>query len=409
MATPAHIAFTQFRSKRLHLGVCGSIAAYKSIELFRMLQKSHSDISVTLTKSAQQFISCLNFEAMSATQVFHTQFPGPGDETTPYGHLYPGQNCDAMLIAPCTANMIAKLANGLADDMLSTQALSFSGPLLIAPAMNCALWNAPATQRNVEKLKESGVHFVGPDSGDLACGDTGEGRLTSLEDIFLHTLRALSPHDFSGKKTLVTLGPTREPWDAVRFWSNPSSGAQGAALATAAWLRGADVYAICGPCSLKLPTGIHRVDVKTAGEMFSAVSDMWSDMDIGAFVAAVADFHPEPFGVEKFKKSTMRDGFEISYVPNPDIINTVGHQKARHQKIIGFAAETSQLEDHARCKLKTKHADMVIANLINTPQSGFQSPTNQVFVTDATGREEHWPLLPKTEIAWRILDWISQQ
>jgi len=391
--------------KRVHLGVTGSIAAYKTLDLLRAFQEADCIVSATLTESCTKFIQGLSFEALGASPVYTSMFDGGPKADTAFGHLEPGQTADVMLIAPASANTIAKLAYGLADDMLSCQALAFPGPKIVAPAMNPRMWEAPATQRNWEILRELGYIRIEPDCGNVACGDTGKGRLAPLEEIFTTTLKAISPQDLAGKKVLVTLGPTREPWDAVRFWSNPSSGTMGACMAMAAYLRGADVTVVAGPTALSFPVGIEVVSVDTAQQMFEACTDVWSEMDMGCLTAAVADFHPVPHGPGKYKKTESKGaGITVEFEPNQDILKTLGATKAEHQKLIGFAAETSDLKEQAARKLAGKNLDLIAANDISKEGSGFGVSTNQMFVLDRQGRKEMWPQLPKTEVAWRLWD-----
>ncbi|ABB36840.1 phosphopantothenoylcysteine decarboxylase/phosphopantothenate/cysteine ligase [Oleidesulfovibrio alaskensis G20] len=400
----AHLAFTGYLGRRLHMGVCGSVAAYKALDLLRRFKDTGADTGVTLTDSACQFITPLSFEALGASPVYTGMYP-VGDDV--FGHLTPGDACHAFLIAPATAATLARLACGLADDMLSCQALAFEGPLVIAPAMNPRMWNNPATQENWARLKQRGHVAVEPGCGRMACMDVGQGRLADLDTIFLYTLRAMTPQDMTGQQVMVTLGPTREQWDGVRFWSNPSSGVMGACFAVAAWLRGAQVHAVCGPATPWLPADITRHDVTGAAQMYQAAADLWPRMDTGIFTAAVADFSPEPFGAEKFKKSGT-ETLSIRFTPNTDILKTLGTAKRENQRIVGFAAETGNLHENAVGKLRRKNADMIVGNIVGTPESGFQSATNKVFVADKTGRTEEWPVQPKTEVAWRILDWLLQ-
>lgn len=405
MTLPAHLAFPNFLGTSLHLGVCGSIAAYKSLDLLRMWQQCGVAVGCTLTASAQEFVRPLSFSALGAAPVHGGMFP-VGEDI--FAHLEPGRQHSALVIAPATANILAKLAHGLADDMLSCQALAHPGPLVIAPAMNPNLWHAPATQSNVAVLRERGHVLVGPVSGDVACGDTGKGRLAQLEAIFLHGLRALSPQDLSGLRVLLTLGPTREFRDPVRFWSNPSTGIMGASLAVAAWLRGARVTAVCGPGCPWLPEGIERIDVVSALEMQAVCETHWSAQDVGCFTAAVADYRPATYSTEKLKKTGTGAQLDIAFALNPDILAGIGQRKTPKQRLLGFAAETSELEQHATEKMIRKGLDIVVGNRIDVPEAGFGSSTNIVMVFDRWGRKESWPQLPKPEIAWRLWDWLLQ-
>jgi phosphopantothenoylcysteine decarboxylase/phosphopantothenate--cysteine ligase len=397
----AHLAFTGYLGRRLHLGVCGSVAAYKSLELLRMLTGTGLAVSATLTASAERFVSRLGFEALGAAPVYGPMFdPAQG----PFAHLEPGQVAQAMLVAPATANTLARLAHGLADDQLSSQALAFPGPLVLAPAMNPRLWDAPATRANCDILRARGAVFAGPACGEMACGEQGGGRLAPLEEIFTAALRAVTVQDLAGVDVLLTLGPTREYFDCVRHWSNPSTGVMGAALAVAAWLRGARLHAVCGPVSLWLPPGVHRVDVTSAREMHEAALDLFAAAQWACCTAAVADFRPEPYGPGKFKKEA--GGLAVTFTPNPDILADMGRRRAPGQRLCGFAAEAADLEAQARGKLRRKNLDLIIANDVTAPGCGFAAPTNGVLALDAQGRLERWPVLPKTEVAWRIWDWM---
>jgi phosphopantothenoylcysteine decarboxylase/phosphopantothenate--cysteine ligase len=398
-----HLSFKGFLGRRLQLGVCGSIAAYKALDLVRMFRDTGTDVGATLTDSARQFVTPLSFEALGASPVFSAMYP-VGDDV--FGHLTPGEAAHAMLIAPATASTLARLANGLADDMLSCQALAFPKPLVIAPAMNPRMWHNAATQANWETLKARGHVCIEPGCGRTACMEEGRGRLADLNEIFLYGLRALTPQDMAGQTVMITLGPTREKWDGVRFWSNPSSGTMGACFAVAAWLRGATVHAVTGPGTPWLPSMISRYDVTSAREMFEAAEGLWPTMDIGVFTAAVADFSPIPFGDEKFKKGA--EELVVRFASTTDILKTLGAAKKEGQRIVGFAAETSSMQENALKKLRAKNADMVVGNIVGRADSGFQSPTNEVFVTDRNGRQEEWPVQPKTEVAWRVLDWLLQ-
>lgn len=401
----AHLAFRAPLGTRIQLGVTGSIAAYKACDILRRLSASGLAVGATLTAAAMRFVGPDGFRALGADPVYTAMFP-LGEEV--FGHLEPGQTAKAFLVAPATANCLAKMACGLADDMLSTQLLAFDGLIVVAPAMNPRLWAAKATQENWQKLLDRGVVGVSPDSGAMACGEEGRGRLADLRQIVLATLKAVTPQDMAGKRVLLTLGPTREPWDGVRFWSNPSTGTMGGSLAVAAWLRGASVTAVKGPCELWLPDGIEVVDVTTARQMFDACLARWEEMDLGCLTAAVADFAPEPFGAEKFKKACLGDAdLTIRFGANPDILKELGARKRASQKLIGFAAETGELLANAGAKLAAKNLDLIVANAVNKPGSGFAAPTNEVTVLSASGRRESWPCLPKPEVAGRIWDLVS--
>ncbi|MBQ9407440.1 MAG: bifunctional phosphopantothenoylcysteine decarboxylase/phosphopantothenate--cysteine ligase CoaBC [Desulfovibrio sp.] len=401
---------TRFANARLHLGICGSVAAYRAADLLRAWRRMNIHVSATLTRGARQFVSPLLFASLGASPVYTDMFTPDQDV---FAHLEPGQHAQAMIVAPATADTLRRLAQGAADDMLAAQALAFDGPLVIAPAMNPRMWAHAATQANVRILASRGASIVQPDSGGTACGDTGQGRLAPLHQIFLAALHALCPQDMVGKRVLVTLGPTREQWDGVRYWSNPSSGRMGAALAVCAWLRGARVTAITGPgLALSLPGDLDLRPVCCAKEMFAVARDLWPEMDLGIFVAAVADFSPKPFGEKKFKKSSAPQGFSIDFLPNPDILQTLARERTSAQKVLGFAAESVDTPEDllhlARAKLEAKHADILAANAINMPGSGFGTETNALAVVDARGRSELWSTASKADMAWDLCTWLLQ-
>ncbi len=400
---------SHLKSTHIHLGVCGSIAAFRALDLLRWWKSNHMHVSVTLSESAQKFVTPLSFEALGASTV-HTNM---WDEHNIFAHLEPGQICKVMVIAPATASTIAQLASGNAHTLLSCQALAFDGPLIIAPAMNPRMWNNAATQENIAKLRSRNVNIVTPDYGGTACGDEGQGRLADLRHIWMESLKAATPQDMQGLKLMLTLGPTREQWDAVRYWSNPSTGSMGAALAVSAWLRGAEVHAICGPISKQncyLPPSIQQYDVVNAKEMYTAAKDIWPQMQAGIFTAAVADFSPQNTQTsltEKFKKHHSSNGLSINFTPNVDILRSLCKEKQASQKVMGFAAETTtDMLSAVRKKLNDKGADILVGNNINQAHAGFASATNEVIVVDRFGREEAWPTLPKMTVAWRLCSWL---
>lgn len=403
-----HLHFSAFRGRRLHLGVCGSVAAYKVCDLLRGWVRDGISTSATLTDGARQFVTPLSFAALGALPVYgrlDDATEAPADEI--FAHLEPGQRAQAMIIAPASADALSRLANGAASDMLSAQALAFSGPLVIAPAMNPRMWAHPAVRANVAILQERGAMLVRPGCGATACGDMGEGRLADLREIHVAALRALAPQDMAGLRVMITLGPTREVWDGVRYWTNPSSGRMGASLAVAAWLRGARVDAVCGPGAPWLPQGICRHDVVSARDMLAAAEAVWDAADMGVFTAAVADFSPVSAGPEKFKKEGAADGFSVRFTANPDILKTLAARRSRSQRIMGFAAETAaDLAACVRRKLASKGADMIVGNNVNQQGAGFGAPDNTVLVLDRNGREERWPARSKADIAWDLCTWL---
>ncbi len=405
---------SHLRAKGLHLGVCGSIAAFRAVDLLRWWVKNSVHVSVTLTEAAQRFITPLSFEALGAAPLYTDMW----EKDSIFGHLEPGQNAHAMVIAPASASTIAQIATGHAHTMLACQALAFDGPMLMAPSMNPRMWHNPATQENIAKLQQRGVEIIVPDCGSTACGQEGQGRLADIRHIWLASLKALSPQDMQGKKVMLTLGPTREPWDAVRFWSNPSTGTMGLALAISAWLRGAEVHAICGPGSEKasyMPPSVHIYKVQTAQDMFTCAADMWPNMDMGMFTAAVADYAPIPpaAGLEvKFKKDTAEQGLQVAFSPNVDILRTLAADKKPEQKILGFAAETApdteSMLQLVRQKRARKGAHVLAGNNIAAAGSGFGTATNAMYVVDAHGREEVWPTLSKLDVAWKLCSWLQE-
>lgn len=402
---------TFFSGRCGHLGICGSVACYKMADVLRALLKMGLHISATLTGGARQFVTPGLFEALGAMPVYVDHAPRQdsfGEEA--FAHLEPGQRADVFLVAPASADALARLAGGRACDMLSAQALAFDGPLLVAPAMNPRMWAHAATQENIATLRRRGVQVLAPANGGTACGDQGQGRLVASDELLLAVLRALSPQDMAGMRVMVTLGPTREGWDGVRFWSNPSSGRMGAALATAAWLRGAQVDAICGPGCPPLPTEVRRHDVRTAREMFAAAQDLWPVVDLGAFSAAVADFSPVPYGQEKFKKAGAEDGFSVSFTANPDILRTLSLARRPEQKVLGFAAETvpdmAALMTLVRGKRERKQADLLAGNAVNAPGCGFGTDSNSMAVQDRHGHEEIWDSQSKADVAWKLWSWL---
>ncbi len=400
---------SHLKNVNIHLGVCGSIAAFRALDLLRWWKSSHMHVSVTLSDAAQKFIAPLSFEALGANTIYTDMWSGDNI----FAHLEPGQLCKAMVIAPATASTIASLAAGQANTLLSCQALAFDGPLILAPAMNPRMWSNAATKENIAKLCARNVQIITPHIGNTACGDEGQGRLADLSHIWIETIKAVTPKDMQGIKLMLTLGPTREKWDAVRYWTNPSTGSMGAALAISAWLRGAEVHAICGPVYDKycyLPPEIKRYDVVSAKEMYHAAKDIWPLMDAGIFTAAVADFSPNNTHTaldEKFKKHNSVNGLNIDFTPNIDILHTLCQSKKPEQKVMGFAAETNpDMLKAVREKLNKKGADMLVGNNINQPHAGFATPTNEVTVIDRFGREETWPTLSKMTVAWRLCSWL---
>lgn len=399
---------TQFKGRFLHLGLTGSVAVYKLFDVLRGWLRLEINVSVTLTKSAEKFVTPLLLRALGAQPVYTDMF---GEET--FAHLEPGESGGAFIIAPASADFIARAANGFANDMLSCQVLAFPGPIAFAPAMNMKMWLNPAVQENIIRLKERCWELIRPASGEMACGDVGVGRLAQQEEIFLTALKLLSPQDLADVNLMITLGPTKEYWDCARYWSNPSSGKMGCALATAAWLRGADVTVLCNPeMAVYLPQAVKRIGVLNAREMLMAARDNWPRMDWGIFCAAVADFRPDGGKDQaKFKKAGHEAGFSLSMLPNPDILATLAREKSDSQKILAFAAESAldmnELAQLAKDKLKRKKADVLAANRIGPQETAFAGTESALVVVDKIGNEEIWPIQAKADSAWRLLTWLS--
>lgn len=384
------------------LGVTGCIAAYKSCEILRGLQKAGVRVKVVMTKNACEFVGPTTFRALTHEPVAIDTFgDGPGD---PIHHVSLAEECDLFLIAPCTANVIAKMAAGIADDLLSTTALACTAPIALAPAMNVHMYEAVATQHNMQVLASRGVSFIEPGEGYLACGDVGRGRLADPADIVASVLGMLGREkDLEGKHVVVTAGPTVEPIDAVRFISNPSTGKMGFAIAEAALERGAVVTLVTGPVSLVDVSGAKMVRVGTACEMKAAVDEAFPSADIAIFSAAVSDFRPRTVCDRKLKKGADDEALaHIELVENPDILASCGASKRAGQVVVGFAAETNDVIDNARSKLSRKKADFIVANDVSRGQ-GFGADSDKVTFVSALG-EEHLPEMGKRELADRILD-----
>ncbi|MGA1796625.1 MAG: bifunctional phosphopantothenoylcysteine decarboxylase/phosphopantothenate--cysteine ligase CoaBC [bacterium] len=391
-------------TKRIIVGVTGSIAAYKAADIIRELQKRHLEITVVMTADSQRFISPMTLAAISrnavATDLFSSSPCGP------IPHIHLAQHNDLLLVAPATAHCIAAFAHGLADDLLSALFLAQRSPVLIAPAMNPSMYAHPMVQANIAALKGKGAFFIDPVEAEVACGQHGQGHLAPIEDICDRVEEILNPrHPFKGKKFLVTAGPTREPVDPVRFISNRSSGKMGFALAEAARVRGARVTLISGPTSLPPPAGVSLVKVTTADEMLSAVNEAFPDAEFVIMAAAVADFKPVAQRDSKIKK---QHGFtELCLEPTPDILATMGKRKRPGQVLVGFAAEDRDLIPHAREKMVQKNLDLIVANDISLPDAGFDSDMNQVTLVHRSGTLHPLPKGDKRWIAERIMDYIE--
>lgn len=389
--------------KKVVLGVSGGIAAYKAVELLRLLVKEGAEVTVVMTENAKQFVTPLTFEALSGHPVYHEIFGG--EASASMAHIRSAENADLMIIAPATANSIGKMAHGLADDPLSTLFAAFAGPVLVAPAMNDKMWDNPAVRENIRTLRKRGVSIIDPEAGELACGVVGLGRLAEPERLLAAVRKGLlRKSDLSGLRILITAGPTREPLDPVRFITNRSSGKMGYAIARQACSRGAEVTLISGPTHLEPPFGVTLLDCQQSGEMASLVLDHLPECDVLIMAAAVGDFAPESVQKEKIKKKDAK-GYTLHLRPTQDILLEVAKKKSG-QFIVGFAAESENLVQSATEKLQRKQLDLIVANDISAPGIGFQSDNNQVTLIDRDAKVESLPHLSKTEIAELLLDRI---
>jgi phosphopantothenoylcysteine decarboxylase / phosphopantothenate---cysteine ligase len=385
--------------RRIVVGVSGGIAAYKAAELVRALVKAGAEVRVVMTEAAQKFITPLTLQALSQHPVATDTFD-LGQEAT-IGHIELADRAELLVIAPATADVIARLAHGIADDLLTTVALACRAPLLLAPAMNVNMWRHPATRANLCTLVERGVHTVGPDAGELACGWIGEGRLIEAADIAAECARLLGPRDWAGRRVLVTAGPTYEPIDPVRFLGNRSSGKMGFAVAARAARRGAEVTLIAGPTPLPTPAGVTRVDVETARQMREATLARVDGTALVVMTAAVADYRPAAEAAHKLKKDALGAAPALALTQNPDILRELA---GRAPVVVGFAAETEDVEKHAAEKLRDKGCDLIVANDVGENGSGFGTDTNRVVLLGRDGSVERLPQLGKDEVADRILD-----
>ncbi|MFN6963064.1 MAG: bifunctional phosphopantothenoylcysteine decarboxylase/phosphopantothenate--cysteine ligase CoaBC [Pyrinomonadaceae bacterium] len=427
--------------KRVGLGVCGGIAAYKAIEVMRLLQKAGCVVSVAMTRHATEFIRPLTFRALTDRYVIVDDYDPENPD--PIAHVNFSQNIDLLLIVPATANIIAKFANGIADDFLTSTYLASTAPVMIAPAMNVSMWEHPATRRNVERLRADGVRFVEPVDGELACKTVGTGKLEDVENIVEQALDRMrnaergvgnpkssdaaisktsgrgsdiphsefrTPHseDLDGERVLITVGGTREAIDPVRFISNHSSGKMGFAVAEAAAARGAKVTVVAGSTSEPEPGGVRVVRVTTAAEMFDAVMAELPDATVFVGAAAVADYAPATAAAGKIKKDG-RDTMTIELKKTPDILAEVARRRREGQIVVGFAAETSNVLAYARSKMERKGLDIVVANDITREGAGFNTETNiATILVRGSEDETELPLMTKRELADRILDRVVE-
>lgn len=391
--------------KNIVLGVTGGIAAYKACELASRLRKTGAQVYVIMTKNACQFVAPLTFETLSNHPVVTDTFARP--DTWEVEHVALAKRADVFVVAPATANILAKMAHGIADDMLSTTLLATRAPVLAAPAMNTGMWENPATRENVQALLRRGVRFIGPEGGFLACGDTGAGRMSEPAEIFRAIEEILSERqDMAGLRVLVTAGPTQEKIDPVRYISNRSSGKMGYAIAEAAARRGARVTLVTGPTGLPAPAGVEVVPILSTQDLFEAMTARCPEMDVVIQAAAPADFTPAAVAEQKIKKQGD-EALTLILRQTPDVAAQVGRLKKPGQVLVGFAAETNDVLANAETKLSRKNLDMIVANDVTAPGAGFDVDTNIVtFVT--SGRQEALPCLPKSQVAQELLNRVVQ-
>ncbi len=393
------------QGKTVVLGVTGSIAAYKIANLASMLIKQHADVHVIMTKNATNFIHPTTFETLTNHKCLVDTF----DRNFQFhvAHVNLAAQADLMMIAPASANVIGKLANGIADDMLTTTAMACKAPMVIVPAMNTNMYENPVVQDNLKKLASYGKEIVEPASGMLACRDVGKGKMPEPEVLFAHIMRIIAKEkDLAGKKVLVTAGPTREAIDPVRFITNHSTGKMGYAIAESAMLRGADVTLISGPCAIEPPIAVRMIPVISAQDMYEAVMAEREDADIIVMTAAVADYRPAVVSDQKVKK---KDGdLSIPLTRTQDILGTVGPAKRDGQFVCGFSMETQNMLENSRAKIVKKNLDMIVANNLKVAGAGFGTDTNVITIITPDSEKE-FPLMSKHEAADRILDEIKNR
>lgn len=389
--------------KKILLGVTGGIAAYKSAELIRLIIKSGAEVRVVMTTAATEFVQPLTYQALSGHRVYTDIFDAEADSAM--DHIELARWADLMIVAPASADFIAKMRNGYADNLLLTLCLASKQPVAIAPAMNQQMYANRATQDNIKLLASRAVLIWGPDDGEQACGDTGPGRMLEPTELFERVAEYLSPGKLDGKNVLITAGPTREPIDPVRYISNRSTGRMGYALAQAAHQAGAGVTLVSGPVNLDAPAGVERISVSSAIEMRDAVIERVAKVDIFIACAAVSDYRVEQVAAQKIKKTTQKIKLEL--IPNPDIVSEVTRLKNK-PFTLGFAAETEKLEQHAVEKLQRKNLDMIAANRVAAEQTGFESDTNELTVIWPDG-QRLLTLNDKNEIAKQLIDLVAER
>jgi len=392
------------KGKSVVLGVTGGIAVYKAVDIVSRLRKKGAEVNVVMTKNAQQFVTPVTFQALSNNPVVTDMFDEP--KTWDTEHISLAQKADVFLIAPATANIIGKMIGGIADDMLSTTVMATKAPVIVAPAMNTDMYVNPVVQRNIDQLKNLGVEFIDPASGRLACGDMGLGKLAAPEDIVEYVEHVLLRSDIlSGKKILITAGPTVERIDPVRYITNRSSGKMGYALARQAAHMGAEVYLVSGPTSMKTPVGVNLVKIESA-EQLNEEAKRHADADIIIGAAAVADYRPAEIADRKIKKSD--DDLSIPLVRTPDVLLGLGKSKKEGQLLVGFAAETNDVKANAIKKIEKKNLDMIVANDVSQAGAGFQGDTNVIQIIERGGNVHDFDLMTKDEAAVEILKNVAR-
>ncbi|NLE46712.1 MAG: bifunctional phosphopantothenoylcysteine decarboxylase/phosphopantothenate--cysteine ligase CoaBC [Chloroflexi bacterium] len=400
---------TVLREKNILLGVTGGISAYKVCTLASHLTQAGAIVNVVMTEAATRFVAPLTYQALTGHPVYTDLFTTPGEGLpTHIAHVGLAHLADLLVIAPASANTLAKMASGVADNLLTTLALAARCPILAVPAMDVGMWSHPATQANAAILRERGVHFAGPARGRMASGLEGEGRMVEPDVILGHIRRVMgSAGALAGRRVVVTAGPTREMLDPVRFISNPSSGRQGFALAQAALDQGADVTLISGPTVLSTPVGAERVDVISAQEMCDTVLATTADADVLLMTAAVGDYYPAERATQKIKKSEA--GLAINLIRTPDIVGAVASRRLTSgfpRVIVGFAAESERVVENARDKLLRKNLDLIVANDVTAPGAGFAAETNQVTIVDRRDGVTDLPLMSKAEVSEVIIQHV---
>lgn len=394
-----------FEGKRVLLGISGGIAAYKSIQLARDLARAGAEVRVVLTEAAKRFVTPLSFRGVTGGEVYESLWSVEGAAR----HIQLARESDLVLVAPATADLMARSAAGRADDLLTTVLLATRAPVLMAPAMNDRMWDHPQTRRNAEHLEAIGCRLIGPAVGELAVGESeGPGRMEEPDVLLLHAGRALGTGaPWEGRRVLITSGPTREPLDPVRYLGNRSSGRMGHALAQAAWLKGADVTLVSGPVAIEAPVGVRMISVETAEEMNRAVCEEIPASDVQIFAAAVADFRPESTSSAKIKRKDEREGWSVSLVENPDVAAGTRALRPEGSLTVGFALETDELMERARQKMSQKGFDFIVANGASEPDAGFETATNRVTVLGRDGSVTELPLASKDRVAWRVLELVE--